>query len=232
MPFWTYILHCNAGVFYTGHTDDLERRIAQHETGAIEGFTKRYLPVKLVWSQEFASRDEAKEAERKIEGWSRKKKLALIRGDWEAVSRYSKKQGSPSTSSGRTDFGLTQLVLDGLLQAAAHADPNECCGIMFGDDNTITSVRPAHNVHYDPATHFEIDPKVLIAAYRAEREGGPKVAGFYHSHPTGNAEPSVKDAASAAGDGKIWAIIAGEEVTFWRDTPQGFEPLSYRVINS
>lgn len=80
MAFWTYILHCNAGIFYTGHTDNLERRIAQHRRGEVNGFTKSYLPVELVWSEEFRSREEALTSERQIKGWSRKKKLALIQG--------------------------------------------------------------------------------------------------------------------------------------------------------
>ena len=100
MPFWTYILHCNAGVFYTGHTDSLENRIADHQAGRFAGFTKNYLPVELVWSQEFVTRDEAKSAEKRIKGWSRAKKLALIRGDWEEVSRLARSKGNPSTSSG------------------------------------------------------------------------------------------------------------------------------------
>jgi len=84
------MLHCNAGRFYVGHTEDLEFRIAQHETGAIKGFTSSYLPVKLVWSQEFSTRYEALAAERQIKGWSKAKKLALIRGDWAEVSRLAK----------------------------------------------------------------------------------------------------------------------------------------------
>jgi predicted GIY-YIG superfamily endonuclease len=90
MSFWAYMVHCNAGRLYVGHTDDLGRRIAQHETGAIPGFTRNYLPVRLGWCQEFATRDEAKAAEKQIKGWSRAKKLALIRGDWEEISRLSK----------------------------------------------------------------------------------------------------------------------------------------------
>ena len=78
MPFWTYILHCRGGVFYTGHTEDLEYRVAQHRSGSMEGFTSEYLPVELVWSQEFPTRQEAFEAERRIKGWSPRKKLALI----------------------------------------------------------------------------------------------------------------------------------------------------------
>jgi predicted GIY-YIG superfamily endonuclease len=96
------MVHCNAGRLYVGHTDDLERRIAQHETGAIPGFTRNYLPVRLVWCQEFATSDEAKAAEKQIKGWSRAKKLALIRGDWEEISRLSKsKTGLRQAQSGR-----------------------------------------------------------------------------------------------------------------------------------
>lgn len=105
MSFWAYILHCRGGAFYVGHTDDLERRIAQHETGAIKGFTSDRLPVKLVWSQEFSTRFEAKEAERQFKGWTRAKKMALIRGDWASISQLAKSKGGPSTGSGQTEIG-------------------------------------------------------------------------------------------------------------------------------
>lgn len=80
MSFWACMVHCRGGVFYIGHTDDLEYRIAQHQSGAIPGFTSRLLPVTLVWCEEFATRDDAFAAERRIKGWSRAKKMALIRG--------------------------------------------------------------------------------------------------------------------------------------------------------
>ena len=104
MTFWTYMLHCNAGHLYVGHTDDLDRRVAEHERGTIPCFTRAHLPVKLVWSDAFPTRDEAKAAEKRIKGWSRAKKLALVRGDWDEISRLSKGQGRPSTSSGQTEF--------------------------------------------------------------------------------------------------------------------------------
>src|SRR5437868_2813517 len=85
MSFWTYILRCADGSYYVGHTDDLEARVAAHHSGLIEGYTQKRRPVTLVWSQEFSERDEAFRAERQIKGWSRAKKEALIRGDWEAV---------------------------------------------------------------------------------------------------------------------------------------------------
>ncbi|MEN7538727.1 GIY-YIG nuclease family protein [Aurantiacibacter flavus] len=105
MPFWTYMLHCRGGKFYTGHTDNLDLRMAQHKAGAIPGFTSERLPVELGWSQEFPSRQEAFEAERRIKGWSRAKKLALIRGDWEAISLHAQSKDGPSTSSGRAGGG-------------------------------------------------------------------------------------------------------------------------------
>lgn len=106
MSFWAYMLHCNGGRLYIGHTDDLERRIAQHINGAIPGFTRDFQPVKLIWSQEFSTREEAKLAEKRIKGWRREKKLALVRDDWARISMLAKAKGSPSTSSGQTELGL------------------------------------------------------------------------------------------------------------------------------
>jgi len=103
LTFWTYILHCRGGAYYTGQTDHLEQRIAAHETGRIVGFTSNRLPVVLVWSAEFQTRIEALAMERRIKGWTKAKKMALIRGDFEALSELSKAKDSPSTSSGRTD---------------------------------------------------------------------------------------------------------------------------------
>ena len=62
----------------------------------------------VVWSQEFPSRLEALEAERRIKGWSRAKKLALIRGDWAAISMLAKGKDKASTSSARTEESLAE----------------------------------------------------------------------------------------------------------------------------
>ncbi len=105
MSFYVYILRCADGSYYTGHTDDLERRVGQHQSGQISGFTRDFTPVTLVWSQEFPTRLEALEAERRIKGWSRAKKEALIVGDYERLSilaRNRQAENRPSTSSGRT----------------------------------------------------------------------------------------------------------------------------------
>jgi predicted GIY-YIG superfamily endonuclease len=105
MSFWAYMLHCADQTFYVGHTDDLDVRIATHMSGEFGGYTSTRLPVKLVWSDEFPSRYEALAAERQIKGWSKAKKLALIRGDWNLISelaRNSKEKGRASTGSART----------------------------------------------------------------------------------------------------------------------------------
>jgi proteasome lid subunit RPN8/RPN11 len=112
-----------------------------------------------------------------------------------------------------------------ILAAAKAAHPHEACGLLLGRGTHIAEARRTANVAANPAEHFEIDPSALIAAHRTARAGGPKVLGYFHSHPNGLARPSTTDAASAARDGRIWAIVAGQDVTFWRDSLSGFEPL-------
>ncbi|TPG21060.1 GIY-YIG nuclease family protein [Sphingomonas koreensis] len=103
MTFWAYILRCADGSYYTGHNDNLEARIASHQSGQTAGHTRKRRPVTLAWSQDFSSRLEAWEAERRIKGWTRAKKEALIAGDWNRPSHLAcSRQGGPSTGSGRT----------------------------------------------------------------------------------------------------------------------------------
>ena len=90
MPFHAYLLRCNDGSYYAGHTDNLVLRIAHHQTGAMGGYTAQRLPVELVWSETFQTRDEALTAERQIKGWSRAKKRALIDGNWDLMSELAK----------------------------------------------------------------------------------------------------------------------------------------------
>lgn len=88
--FWAYILHCVDNSYYTGHTDDLERRLAQHNLGTLPCYTRKRRPLRLVYSQEFETRIEALSAERQIKGWSRAKKEALSAKDWKAVGRLAR----------------------------------------------------------------------------------------------------------------------------------------------
>jgi predicted GIY-YIG superfamily endonuclease len=90
MSFWVYILECADGSYYTGHTDNLEKRIAEHKQKTINCYTTSRLPIKLVFCSDFTTRQEALASERQIKGWSRNKKKALINSDWEALVRFSK----------------------------------------------------------------------------------------------------------------------------------------------
>ncbi len=119
-----------------------------------------------------------------------------------------------------------------LLAEAVKAYPREACGLLLGQAGVINAAIPVCNVHPYPQRHFELDPAALIAAHRTARAGGPQVLGYYHSHPTGSTAPSATDQASASGDGRVWAIVAGGAIGWWRDTPGGFEPLPLRVVAS
>ena len=122
---------------------------------------------------------------------------------------------------------VTSQALSQMRAAAANAHPQEACGILLGEGGWITQAHAAANVHPLPATHFEIDPQALIDAHRAARGGGPQIVGYFHSHPAGPPAPSATDRACAAGDGRVWAIIGGAAICFWRDEPQGFAAISY-----
>jgi putative endonuclease len=80
MKGWMYILECSDGSYYTGSTTDLEKRLAQHQAGEGANHTKKILPVKLVYFEEYNRIDEAFYREKQVQGWIRKKKEALING--------------------------------------------------------------------------------------------------------------------------------------------------------
>jgi tRNA/rRNA methyltransferase len=88
---WVYILNCSDGSYYTGHTTNLELRLAEHQDGEIDGWTRHRRPVQLVFAQEMPTKDEAFLAERQIKGWSRAKKEALIAGDWDMIRFLARK---------------------------------------------------------------------------------------------------------------------------------------------
>ncbi len=127
---------------------------------------------------------------------------------------------------------VTRAVIALLREEAKRAYPDECCGILLGEGETITDALPAPNVHSTPRTHFEIDPQALVDAHRAARSAGPQVLGYYHSHPAGPPYPSSTDRAEAANDGKVWAIVCEDAIGWWRDTPDGFTELPYPALRA
>jgi predicted GIY-YIG superfamily endonuclease len=90
--FFVYILKCKDSSYYVGHTDNLEKRLFEHNNMTYLGYTASRLPVDLVFKQMFESREAAFMAERKIKKWTRLKKEALIKGDFQSLQRCSKKQ--------------------------------------------------------------------------------------------------------------------------------------------
>jgi putative endonuclease len=95
LPYDVYIVRCSDGSFYTGMTDDLERRIGEHNAGTGPNaytFTRR--PVKLVYVSDFGDVWQAMEWEKKIKRWSRAKKEALIRGEYEKLPELSRTAGN------------------------------------------------------------------------------------------------------------------------------------------
>ena len=88
-----YMLRCADGSYYAGSTRlGLERRLSEHNNGTYAGYTSKRLPVELVWSQHFLDITDAIAVERQIKGWSRAKKEALIRGDYEAIQSLAKRR--------------------------------------------------------------------------------------------------------------------------------------------
>jgi len=107
MAFWVYILQCADGKFYTGQTDDLERRMGEHQHGGFCDFTSRRRSVELVWSEYYQTQGDAIEVEKQLKSWSRAKKIGLINGDWKMVSHYSRPPHKrPSTSLGTNGGGF------------------------------------------------------------------------------------------------------------------------------
>ena len=87
---YMYILQCSDGTYYTGSTKDLDFRINQHNDGMGANYTRNRLPVKLVYFEEFMKIEDAFKREKQVQGWSRKKKEALINGNQKDLPNLSK----------------------------------------------------------------------------------------------------------------------------------------------
>lgn len=129
---------------------------------------------------------------------------------------------------------ISRSLLERLLAEATESPEHEVCGLLFGDEASIEAATAALNISPFPENSFEIDPTTLFPAIRAERAGGPRLAGYYHSHPGGSPEPSARDAADAAPDERLWLILA-DEARLWRAVPNGlllgrFDPIALSVF--
>ncbi len=100
--YFVYILKCSDNSYYTGVTNNIEKRLAEHNSDdSNESYTSKRRPVQLVYSEAFNDINQAIELEKQIKGWRRKKKEALINEDWDKLKRLSKNY---------TQFGKEDLV--------------------------------------------------------------------------------------------------------------------------
>lgn len=90
MSSYMYILKCSDGSFYTGSTQELEKRVQEHNMGVGANYTRKHLPVELVYYEEFQRIDDAFAREKQVQGWSRAKKNALIQGQFGKLTDLSK----------------------------------------------------------------------------------------------------------------------------------------------
>lgn len=83
---FVYILRCSDDTYYTGLTNDLDRRIAEHNEGLVpDCYTWKRRPVELAWVDDFPTPSQAIAVEKQIKGWTRNKKEAMIRDNWDTV---------------------------------------------------------------------------------------------------------------------------------------------------
>jgi len=105
---YIYILECCDDSYYTGSTKNLEKRLWEHQNMLGANHTKKRQPVKLVYYEKFNRIDDAFYREKQVQGWSRRKKQALIENNDNQLQLLSKKHfgfdtpSCPSTSSGTT----------------------------------------------------------------------------------------------------------------------------------
>ncbi len=100
---YVYILNCSDSSYYTGVTNDINRRLEEHQQGINKTcYTYTRRPVTLVFTAEFPDPVQAIAFEKQVKGWSRKKKEAIIKGKWELLPELSKSKSprTPSTGSG------------------------------------------------------------------------------------------------------------------------------------
>ena len=110
MTGWASMLRCSDGSFYVGSTshEDVETRVGEHNEGIFGGYTSKRRPVSLVWAEWFSDLREAHVAERRIKGWSRAKKQALIARDFDAIRSLAKRPGARGSRRGRHPEALAK----------------------------------------------------------------------------------------------------------------------------
>jgi predicted GIY-YIG superfamily endonuclease len=104
MAAWVYILRCCDGSYYTGCTTNIDQRLYEHQAGVFSGYTSSRRPVELAWLEEFPDVNQAIDVERQLKGWSRKKKEALMRGDFTVIHELAQSREMNERRKKRTSL--------------------------------------------------------------------------------------------------------------------------------
>jgi putative endonuclease len=101
--YYVYIVQCSDGSYYIGVTNNLNRRISEHNEGIIQtAYTYKRRPVVLKYSQHFTDINNAIAWEKQLKGWSRKKKEALIEGNWDMIKELAKSNSGKLSNKAST----------------------------------------------------------------------------------------------------------------------------------
>ncbi|WP_211330703.1 desampylase [Halalkalicoccus subterraneus] len=120
-------------------------------------------------------------------------------------------------------LSFSRGAYDSVLAHARAGAPEEVCGVLGGEGETVTSADPVPNVADCPTRRYEIDPEEQLRAIEAVESDG-ELLGFYHSHPEGPSEPSATDRAQATWADTYYVIVSlpEESVTAWYWTGEEF----------
>ncbi|PSQ26624.1 hypothetical protein BRD03_09395 [Halobacteriales archaeon QS_9_68_17] len=146
--------------------------------------------------------------------------------------------GSAGSGAATADIVFAADAYERLLGHARDGAPAEVCGVLGGttgeDDageRRVDAALPVENVADRPRTRYELDPAEQLERIEAIETEGGDVVGFYHSHPTGPANPSATDSAQATWPGASFVIVdlRDERVGAWRWTGETFAAETVRV---
>jgi putative endonuclease len=103
--YYVYIVKCTDQSYYTGFTNNIERRLHGHNHGINpDCYTYKRRPVKLMFIQDFSNPKDAITDEKQIKGWSREKKEVLFQGDWNKIHESAKCKNSTSHINYKKDI--------------------------------------------------------------------------------------------------------------------------------
>jgi tRNA/rRNA methyltransferase len=204
MTFWAYMLRCSDGTYYVGHSDDLERRLHQHQNGTMRGYTYSRRPVELVWSEVFEERAQAMEAERIVKGWSRAKKEAKIAGNegrlkFFAIPPSERKNRIPERSRGALPSEAEALRTDSAVLGSARTNPSASLGkAVAGDVPILILVRPQLGENIGKAARAMLNFGMTELRLVAPRDGWPNP----------NAGPAASGADSVLAGAQVFDTVA------------------------